>query len=94
MNSRADDKAMGKRKQITRAALEQTIAEAVRASRPECKDFVGVVVERVSPDKSGDPNWVVKGVRYGKANRDLCGEALSNCVAERQLEFELNDSAA
>ena len=53
--------------------------------------FVGVIVERVVPGSPGAVNWAVRGVRYGKANRELCGAALSNCVSEKQLEFELSE---
>jgi hypothetical protein len=79
------------RTSITRAALELAIAEAVRESDPGCKALVGVIVERVAPVSSGGANWAIKGVKYGKAERDRCGTAISNCVAEVQREFEVSD---
>lgn len=92
MSSRnADNKTKTRRKPIARAELEQAIAGAVKASNPECQDFVAVIVERVVPASPGGANWAVKGVRYGKASRELCDAALSNCVTEKQLEFELSD---
>jgi hypothetical protein len=38
-----------KRTQISRAALEMAIANAVRSSDPHCNAFVCIIVERVSP---------------------------------------------
>jgi hypothetical protein len=79
---------------MTRTALERAITERVRSSRAECKAFVGVIVEYVKPKKPGDANWALKGVRYGKANREASAAALSALVAESQLEFELSDPQA
>ncbi|MBV9561747.1 MAG: hypothetical protein JOY90_15055 [Bradyrhizobium sp.] len=79
------------RKPIAPTDLEEAIAEVVRASHPECQSFMGVIVERVAPSANGSTNWAVKGVRYGKANRELCSAALSNCVSEKQLEYELSE---
>jgi hypothetical protein len=80
-----------KRKPITRAALEQELAEAVRNSDPECAAFVSVIVEQIRATARGGANWAVKGVRFGKADRERCGAALSTCVSERQQQFELTD---
>jgi hypothetical protein len=79
------------RQPITRAALEQSIAEVVKAGGAGHEGFIGVVVERVAPAQPGGPNWTLKGARYGKSDRELCGAALSACVAEKQLQFDLSD---
>jgi hypothetical protein len=76
------------REPIVRAALEHMLAEAVRHDS-ECEAFVGVVVGRVVPARSGEVNWSVRGVRYGKADRDRCAAALSRHVAAAQQEYEL-----
>jgi CspA family cold shock protein len=81
----------GKRTPISRAALELAIAETIRASDPQCQGLVGVIVERIVPKSAGDANWIVKGVKYGKAERARCSVALSNCVEEGQREFEISD---
>jgi CspA family cold shock protein len=81
----------GKRTPISRAALELAIAETIRASDPQCQGLVGVIVERIVPGSAGDANWIVKGVKYGKAERARCSVALSNCVEEGQREFEVSD---
>lgn len=91
MSQKADEQIKAKRKPIARAELEQVIADVVRAGDPECQEFVGVIVERVAATSPGGANWAVKGVKYGKANRELCDAALSNCVTEKQLEFELSE---
>ena len=79
------------RKPITRAALEQSLADAVRNVTPECEAFVGVIIERVVPETSVGANWAVKGVRYGRADRDRCEAALGMSLHEKQLEYMLSD---
>ena len=79
------------RKPITRAALEQSLADAVRSVAPECQAFVGVIIERVVPETSVRSNWAVKGVRYGRADRDRCEAALGMCLREKQREYVLSD---
>jgi hypothetical protein len=79
------------RKPIARADLEQTLTEAVRTSHPEFETFIGVIVERTAPASAGGANWTIRGVKYGKANRDRSGAVLSHCVEEAQQEFVLSD---
>jgi hypothetical protein len=50
-----------------------------------------VILQVMSPASPEDPNWMVKGVRYGKADRALCDTALSHSVAEKQNEFDVSD---
>jgi hypothetical protein len=90
MSLESTEKVEGKRKPITQDALETALAEAVRALDPKCKGLVGIIVERVSPVSSGNTNWSVKGVRYGKVERDCCDVALSICVEEMQGKFEVS----
>jgi hypothetical protein len=79
------------RKSVTRADLEQSLAEAVRTSHPEFETFAGVIVEGIVPAGPGDTNWAVRGVKYGRADRHRSGIVLSYCVEEAQLEFEISD---
>jgi CspA family cold shock protein len=81
----------GKRTPIARAALELAIAETVRTADPQCKELIGIIVERIVPTTAGGANWALKGIRYGKADRDLCRAAISTCVEGGQHEFELAD---
>lgn len=80
-----------RREPVTRAALERSLVEAVRAAHPEFEHFTGVIVERVAPAASGGANWALKGVKYGKADRHRSGIVLSYCVEEAQLAFEISD---
>jgi cold shock protein len=79
------------RKPITLATLERSLTDAVRKVAPECEAFVGVIVERVVPKTPDGVNWVVKGVRYGKANRNRCETALGLSLHEKQQEYSLVD---
>lgn len=88
---KSETKSEPKRKAIALAELEQNLTEAVRTSHPEFETFVGVIIERISVASRGAVNWTVKGVRYGKANRERSGAVLSHCVEEAQREFELSD---
>lgn len=90
MFRKADDKTKIERKPMTRVALEGAITERIKC-KAECEEFLGVIVEYVKPKKAGEANWGLKGVRYGKANREACAAALSQLVAESQQEFELSD---
>ncbi|WKA30578.1 cold shock domain-containing protein [Bradyrhizobium roseum] len=79
------------RKPIARVELEQSLADAVRSVAPECQALVGVIIERVVSKAPDGSNWAVKGVRYGRADRDRCEAALGVCLREKQLEYVLSD---
>jgi hypothetical protein len=79
------------RRPVTREALQQSLTEAVRTSHPEFEDFGGVFIEQIAPAAPGGPNWAVRGVKYGRADRHRSGIILSYCVDEAQLEFEISD---
>ena len=81
------------RRQVTREELEQSLTEAVRACHPEFETFAGVIVERIVPSPSGGPNWAVKGIKFGAADRHRSGIILSYCVDEAQHQFELAEPA-
>jgi hypothetical protein len=77
--------------QIKSGALECAIAAAVKQSDPRCEAFIGVFVERSEPKLRGDANWAVRGVRFGKAERNQCNAALSVIVERMKREFEISD---
>jgi hypothetical protein len=77
------------RESIDRAALESAITAAVKRSDPSCEPFVGVIVERVAQKSSNDANWAVKGVKFGKSDRNHCNSALSVIIQRLKSEFEL-----
>jgi hypothetical protein len=90
MSPKKAEQLESKRKPITQAALETALADAVRARDAQCDGLIGIIVERVNPASPAATNWCVKGVKYGKAERDRCDVALSACVEEMQREFEVS----
>jgi hypothetical protein len=90
MGPKSQDQSRQARKAMTVAEMERALADAVRASHPECEGFLAVFVERVVPPWPDAANWAVKGVKFGKADRDRCGSVLSDLVAARQQEDDLS----
>jgi cold shock protein len=82
------------RKPITRAILERCLTDTVRKAAPECEGFVGVIIQMVMPEVLGGVNWVVKGVKYGKANRSRCETVLGTTLREKQQNYVLVDDHA
>jgi hypothetical protein len=68
--------------------LESAILQAVKVA-PGCSNFVGVVVRLKNSKSPSEPNWDVRGVRFGKADRTLASGALATVVARLQQEFQL-----
>ena len=91
MNQKKTEEPIKKRTWITHAALESALAENVRGSDPQCKGLIEIIVERVVPASPDGANWAVKGVKYGKAEREACNAAISKVVEEGQREFEVSD---
>ena len=79
------------RTQITPAELELTIAEAIRKNAPGCGSFIGVIVHHKKPKQHRDPNWGVRGVKFGSADRRTVDETLPRIVEQLQKEFRLAD---
>ena len=79
------------REAIKRAALEAAITAAVKKSSPSCEPFVGIFVERVAPGSADGANWAVKGVKFGRSEREQCNSALSVIIERLKREFEIAD---
>jgi hypothetical protein len=79
-----------KRVAVSRKQLESAITEAVK-TEADCEAFVGVIIQRMEPKSRTQPNWAVRGVRFGKTDRDKCGTVLAIVVERMQLEFSLTD---
>jgi hypothetical protein len=77
------------RSSVSRDHLQSAITEAVRKADPDCEGFVGVVVRRETPKARLDANWAIRGVRFGKADRDKSSKALTTIVERMQREFVL-----
>jgi hypothetical protein len=78
------------REPIKSAVLEAAIATAVKRSNPDCELFIGVFVERNAPKSSDETNWAIKGIKFGRAERELCNAALSVIVERMKREFEIS----
>jgi hypothetical protein len=74
---------------MTIPELEGAIAEAVRKASPACEGFLSVIVEHKTPKARIDPDWDIRGVRFGKADRKMTDEALSTVVKRMQQEIRL-----
>ena len=74
---------------VSRDRLQSAITEAVKKADPDCEAFVGVIVQREKPKARLDANWAIRGVRFGKADRDKCSKALTTIVERMQREFVL-----
>ena len=79
------------RTRIARKVLEQAIATAVKESDPNCELFVGVFIERRARKSQAETNWTLKGIRFGKADRDRCSAIVASVVEKMQREFELTE---
>jgi hypothetical protein len=77
------------RSSVSLEHLQSAITEPVKKSDPGCESFVGVIVQRETPKARFDANWAVKGVRFGKTNRDKSAEALATIIERMQREFRL-----
>jgi Cold shock proteins len=91
MSQEKTEQSARKRTWIARAALESALADAVRGSDSRCEGLIEIIVERVVPRSPDGANWAVKGVKYGKAEREPCSAAISKFVEESQSEFEVSD---
>ena len=76
---------------ITISELELAISEDIKNAAPGCEDFVGVIVRHETPKSHLDPNWVILGVKFGKADRKIANEALATVVERMQRMFLLSN---
>jgi hypothetical protein len=83
-----------KKQAISRSTLESAITEAVKKSAPECKNFIGVIVERENPASQSESNWDVRGGRFGKSERKKAGDALSTILERFGLKYSLSEGVA
>jgi len=79
-----------KRRAISRKNLESAITEAVKSSS-DCATFVGVIIQRQQPKSRSEPDWSIRGVRFGKTDREKSGKVLAAVVERFQREFSLSD---
>jgi hypothetical protein len=89
MNILAINRLFLTRERVDSSALEVAITAAVKQSDRRCQDFIGVFVKRTNPKSRGDVNWVVKGIKFGRAEREQCNAALAVIVERMKREFEI-----
>jgi hypothetical protein len=73
---------------IVSETLQSAITRAVRRAEPA---FVDVIVQRITPKSRFDTNWALRGVKFGKANREKADKAITTVVERMQREFRLSD---
>jgi hypothetical protein len=91
MTDKSTELSVKKRTWIARADLETALAGSIRDSDPKCESLIAIIVERIVPASPDGANWTVKGVRYGKAEREACNSAIARFVEEGQREYEVSD---
>jgi cold shock protein len=74
-------------KLIAIEALEAVLASAIRESNVGCKDFIGLFIQPLVPYPRSGPNWAIRGIKYGSANRAQCDISISEIVKKMQLDF-------
>jgi hypothetical protein len=79
----ADDKSL-----IASDTLQLAITKAVQKAEPA---FVDVIVQRITPKSHFDTNWALRGVKFGKADREKANRAVTTVVEHMQHEFRLPD---
>jgi hypothetical protein len=75
---------------ITAAELELAIAAEVTAA-PGCEAFVGVVIGSTSPKSRLDVNWELRGIKFGRADREIARQALYPIVERMQRQFRVTE---
>jgi hypothetical protein len=77
------------RRSITSAELELEILQAVKAA-PDRENLIGVFVQPRTPKSHLEPNWELRGVKFGKADRKTANEALATVVTSLQQKFRIS----
>src|SRR5262249_34469391 len=77
---------------MTSPEIELAIAEAVKKTAPGCEDFIGVVIRQTNPKSRLDVNWELRGIRFGKADREMVNEAVASVVERMQRQFRLTEN--
>ena len=72
---------------ISQTSLEEEIIKAVKAD-DACAALVGVIVERSSGQS--ETNWIIKGIKFGTADRDKAGSVIEAVVERMQKIYSLS----
>ena len=79
------------RSRVAANDLQTAIKDAVKKSVSGCETFAGVIVNKTTPKSRFDANWALKGVKFGRANREKADKVLKIIVDRMQREFYLDD---
>jgi hypothetical protein len=79
--------------EVRREAMQAAITVAVKKATPDCKSFAGVIVQQIYPRSSLETNWAVRGITFGRADRNKAREAVDTMVQRLQREFKLNNDS-
>lgn len=82
------------REAISPLALQEVITARVKKADPSCELFSGVFIEHSNAKSGEGANWTIKGVKYGRADRNRASIALKTIVEEMQREFVLSDEGS
>jgi hypothetical protein len=77
---------------ISREGLETAITEVVKKIQPGCEGLVGVIVMHQEAKSPSDTNWTIRGVRFGRADREKASKAIEVVVKQSQCDFYLSDA--
>jgi hypothetical protein len=55
------------------------------------KPFVGVIVQQTDPMSRAEPNWAIRDIKFGRADRNKASYALAIIVERMQREFNLSE---
>jgi hypothetical protein len=77
---------------LSSASLELAITAAVKAES-NCEAFVGVFVKQEEPKSRVEANWSIRGVKFGRADRDKSSKVLASIVERMQRAFRLSEDS-
>jgi len=76
------------RRLIASETLQSAITKGVQKAEPA---FVDVIIQRITPKSRFDTNWALRGVKFGRADREKANQAVTTVVERMQREFRLSD---
>jgi hypothetical protein len=76
------------RRLIASETLQSAITKGVQKAEPA---FVDVIIQRITPKSRFDTNWALRGVKFGRADREKANRAVTTVVERMQREFRLSD---
>ena len=88
---RSIDRPLDNRKPISREEIQAAITGAVKKADPDCEPFVGVIVERTKRGSLAEANWAIRGIKFGRADRNKASDAINRIVQRMQCDFNLSN---